>query len=107
MGGVAPHVFNRAASWNGSDKLLQLADHLRGKVIQEWGLLSDTQRSTYAIATTEIQNRLNPGSKMIAVQEFRHMAQKATSVGWNNHFEGPMGENTLLLRHVMFYCKDS
>jgi len=47
------------------------------KALQEWGLLSDTQRSTYAIATTEMQNRLDPGSKMIAVQEFRHMAQKA------------------------------
>jgi len=51
---------------------------LRGKALQDWDLLSDTQRSTYAIATTEVQNRLDPGSKMIAVQEFCHMPQKAT-----------------------------
>jgi len=60
-----------------------------------------------------MQSRLDPGSKMIAVQEFCNMAQKATDrslilfAGWNNHFEGPMEENTLLQRLVMPYCKVS
>ena len=50
---------------------------MRGKALQEWSLLSDNDRSTFTIATAEMQNRLDPGSKMIAVQEFRHMTQKS------------------------------
>ena len=73
-------MFERAASWNGwteQERLLQLAGHLRGKALQEWGLLNNDHKSTFARATTEMRNRLDPGSKMIAVQEFRHMAQKS------------------------------
>ena len=73
-------MFERAASWNGwteQDKLLQLAGYLRGKALQEWSLLSDSDQSTFTIATAEMQNRLDPGSKMIAVQEFRQMTQKS------------------------------
>ena len=73
-------MFERAASWNGwteQDKLLQLAGHLHGKALQGWSLLSDSDRSTFTIATAEMQNRLDPSSKMIAVQEFRHMTQKS------------------------------
>ena len=73
-------MFERAASWNGwteQERLLQLAGHLRGKALQEWGLLNNDHKSTFAKATTEMRNRLDPGSKMIAVQEFRHMAQKS------------------------------
>ena len=74
-------MFERAASWNGwteQDRLLQLARHLPGIALQEWNLLSESKKSTFTTATAETQNRLNPGSKMIAVHEFRHMAQKAT-----------------------------
>jgi len=62
-------MFERAATWNGwteSDKLIQLAGHLHGKALQEWGLLSDSQKSTFATATAQMWNRLDPGSKLIA-----------------------------------------
>ena len=67
-------MFKRVANWNGwgeQDKLLQLAGHLRGKAQQEWSLLSDSHKSTFATATAEMQNRLDPGSKIIHAQEFR------------------------------------
>ena len=76
-------MFERAASWNGwteQDRLLQLAGHLRGKALQEWNLLSSSHKSTFATATSEMQTRLDPGSKVIAVQEFRHMSQKPTEM---------------------------
>ena len=76
-------MFERTASWNGwteQERLLQLAGHLRGKALQEWSLLSDSHKSTFTRATAEMQNRLDPGSKMIAVQKFFHMAQKHTEL---------------------------
>ena len=72
-------MFEKAASWNGwteQERLLQLAGYLRGNVLQEWSLLSDSHKSTFTRATAEMKNRLDPGSKMIAVYEFHHMAQK-------------------------------
>ena len=76
-------MFERAASWNGwteQEKLLQLAGHPRSKALQEWNLLSGSHKSTFATATAEMQSRLDPGSKMVAVQEFRHKSQKPTEL---------------------------
>ena len=71
-------TFERATHWNywsEDEKLLQLAWYLRKKALQEWNLLSGTQKSSFSVATEEMQNRLDPGSKALAVQDFRHMVQ--------------------------------
>ena len=40
--------------------MLQLAGHLRGRAIQEWSLLDETEKHDF---------------KVLAVQDFRHLAQ--------------------------------
>ena len=68
--------FERAAAWNGwgeTEKLIQLAGHLRGKALQEWSLLGAADKAVY---TTILRDRLDPSRKALAVQDFRHLAQK-------------------------------
>ena len=68
--------FERAVAWNGwgeAEKLIQLAGHLRGKALQEWSLLG---AAVYKNATTILKDRLDPSRKALAVQDFRHLAQK-------------------------------
>ena len=71
----------RAGEWNGwSDKeqLLQLAGHLRGRALQEWNLLSREQLSNFDLAVKTLKERLDPGSKVLAGQDFRHTTQGET-----------------------------
>jgi len=71
-------ALQRAASWNGwteEDQLLQLAGHLRGRALQEWNLLDATEKTTFAKAIEAMRARLDPGSKTLAAQEFRHTIQ--------------------------------
>ena len=69
----------RAADWNSwaaDDLLIQLAGHLKGRALQEWNLFSESEKSTYEQATASLRSRLDPGSKLIATQDFRHAAQE-------------------------------
>ena len=71
--------FERTATWNGwgeGEKLIQLAGHLRGKALQEWSLLGAADKAVYKNATTVLKDRLDPSRKALAVQDFRHLAQK-------------------------------
>ena len=71
-------TFERAAHWNSwseDEKLLQLAGYLKKKALQEWNLLSGTQKSSFTVATEEMQNRLDLGSKALVAQDFRHTVQ--------------------------------
>jgi len=71
-------LFERAAHWNGwteEEKLLQIAGYFRRKALQEWNLLSETHKSSYTMAVREMQTRLDPGSKVMAAQDFRHTIQ--------------------------------
>ena len=73
-------ALQRAATWNGwceADLLLQFVGHLRGRALQEWELLSEDQRSTFCTAVDTLRERLDPGGRMLAVQDFRHAAQKS------------------------------
>ena len=68
----------RVAAWNGwteDDCLVQLAGHLRKRALQEWNLLTAEERSTFALATNALQNRLDPHSRILSAQEFRHAVQ--------------------------------
>ena len=71
-------ILERAATWNDwteDDRLLQLAGHLRGRALQEWELLSREDRQSYSQAVTALRTRLDPGSRTLAAQDFRHTVQ--------------------------------
>lgn len=73
-------ALQRASSWNAwseEELLLQLAEHLRGRALQEWGLLAEGDKQTYMSATDALRHRLDPGSKTMAAQDFRHTVQEA------------------------------
>ena len=68
-------TFERASTWNGwskSEKLLQLAGHSRGKVLQEWTLLDIDATKNFGTALAAMQNRLDPGGPALAAQDFHH-----------------------------------
>ena len=68
----------RAATWNEwteGELLLQLAGHLRGRALQEWGLLDDASKETYQTAVESLRMRVDPGSRTLAAQDFRHLTQ--------------------------------
>ena len=72
-------TLKRAANWNGwrdSDLLLQLAGHLKGRALQEWNLLPDDQKTTYDRAVIMLREKLGPGNRIMAAQDFRHAAQE-------------------------------
>ena len=67
-------ALQQAADWNGwseKETLMQLAGHLRGRDLQEWGLLSALEE-----ATAVLRSRLNPCSRALAAQDFRHASQR-------------------------------
>ena len=73
-------ALQRAATWNGcreADLLLQFAGHLRSRALQEWDLLFEDQKSTFCTAVDSLRERLDPGGRMVAVQDFWHAAQKS------------------------------
>ena len=70
----------RASSWNGwstTEKLMQLPGYLKGRALQEWRLLSRSEQQDYTTAINALRVRLDPGSKTMAAQDFRHSLQKS------------------------------
>lgn len=62
-------ALQRAAEWNAwseSETLIQLAGHLRGRALQE----------SLEEATTALHHRLDPSSRTLAAQDFRHASQR-------------------------------
>lgn len=73
-------ALQRAATWNNwpeEDHLLQLAGHLRGRALQEWELIPENLKGAIGTAVDALRDRLDPGGKVLAVQDFRHATQKA------------------------------
>ena len=71
-------TLKRVATWNhwtDEDCLVQLAGYLRKQALQEWNLLTKEERQTFASATDTLQNQLDPSSRVLAAQEFRHALQ--------------------------------
>ena len=69
----------RAADWNGwtqQELLWQLPGHLKGRARQEWSLISESEKSSYEDVVRTLRTRLDPGSKVLAAQDFRHTSQK-------------------------------
>ena len=68
----------RACTWNQwseEELLLQLAGHLQGHALQEWVLLDADTKKSYSKAVEALCTRLDPGSRALAAQDFRHTSQ--------------------------------
>jgi len=68
-------MLQRAARWNNwtaDELLIQLAGHLKGRARQEWYLLSESSKDSYEAGVTALRSRLDPGSRAMAAQDFRH-----------------------------------
>ena len=63
--------------WTDQDTLIQLTGHLRGRALQEWTLLRETEKGTLGeAAVTSLQSHLDPGSRALVALDFRHAAQR-------------------------------
>ena len=100
-------TLERAATWNGwseEEKLLQLAGHLRKRALQEWNLLDISDRREFSVAAKSLQDRLDPGSRTLAAQDFRHAAQQesesvmTSSLDWSGLSGLRMGTTVSLVR---------
>ena len=69
----------RAAEWNDwseHETLIQLAGHLRGRALQEWGLLTAREKKSLEEVTAVMRSHLDPSSRALAAQDFRHASQQ-------------------------------
>ena len=74
-------TLERASSWNcwtDEELLLQFAGHLRGWALQEWNLLRAVDKQSFKAATWALQNRLDPGCRALAAQDFCHTIQRGS-----------------------------
>lgn len=49
-----------------------------GPALQEWGLLEEVEKEDWGQAVTALRARLDPGSKVLAAQDFRHTSLKVS-----------------------------
>ena len=63
-------------AWSEEETLLQLAGHLRGRALEEWNLMEEGDRHDISKAKRLLRKRLDPGSKMLAAQDFRRASQQ-------------------------------
>ena len=71
-------ALQRASQWNQrteEEQLLQLAGHLRGRALQEWSLIIASDKQSWDDAVRALRSRLEPGSRVLAAQDFRHTSQ--------------------------------
>ena len=77
-------ALERASAWNSwtdEDLVLQIAGHLRGCALQEWNLLNEVDKATYAKASAALRERLDPGNKTLVAQDFRHVPTPGRECG--------------------------
>ena len=55
---------------------MQLPGYLRDRALREWCLLNPSEQQSYQSAIEALRIRLDPGSKTVAAQEFRHSLQR-------------------------------
>ena len=55
---------------------MQFAGFLRGKALQEWSLMSQSEHRTYKSAITGLKTRLHPGNKTLAVLDILDISHK-------------------------------
>ena len=72
-------ALKRAATWNAwssDETLIQLAGHLRGRAIEEWNLMDDSEKEDLEKAVDALKKRLDPNTTMLAAQDFRRATQR-------------------------------
>ena len=87
---------------------MQLAGHMRGRALQEWDLLDESDKATFAVATQSLRSRLDPGSRALAAQDFHHTIQgeaepQVSLEGLNKLFELPMEETVCRTRDTLLH----
>ena len=55
---------------------MQLTGHLKGRASQEFNLLESTEKESFESAVEALCSRLEPSSKAVSAQDFRHSMQK-------------------------------
>ena len=55
---------------------MQLAGHLKGRALQEYNLPRPEEKESFESAVEALRSRLEPGSKAVAAQDFRHATQR-------------------------------
>ena len=55
--------------WSPEECLMRLAGHLRGRALQELGLLEDSEKMNWDMAVAALCACLDPGNKQLAAQE--------------------------------------
>ena len=45
---------------------------MKGRTLQEWNLLREDEKESYDNGVAALRSRLDPGSKTMAAQDFRH-----------------------------------
>jgi len=63
-------------AWTTEERLMQLAGHLKGHTLQEYNLLRVEERESFESAVEALRSRLDPGSKAVAAQDFRHATHR-------------------------------
>ena len=63
-------------AWTAEERLMQLAGHLSRHALQEYKLLRPEKRESFESAIKTLRSHLDPGSKAVAAQGFRHAAQE-------------------------------
>jgi len=66
----------RASQWSKEELLMQLAEHMQGRALQEWSLIGTESKKSYKVATASLRTRLDRGSRTLAAQDFRHTFQR-------------------------------
>ena len=56
---------------------MQLPGYLQGRALQERRLIPPSEQKSYSTAVEALRVRLDPGSKTVAAQEFRHSLQRS------------------------------
>ena len=57
---------------------LQLAGHLRGRALEEWSFLEECDKVRWDDVVKALSTRLDPGSRVLAAQDFLCMSQGTT-----------------------------
>ena len=55
---------------------MQLAGHLKGHALQEYNLLRSEEKESFESAVEALCSHLEPGSKGVAAQDFKHATQR-------------------------------
>ena len=100
---LGTHI-QKGSDWNGwteDDRLIQLAGHLKGRALLEWNLLPESEKEMYGLAIAALKSRLDPGSKIMAAQDFCHTSQEEDKmvgdfIHWlEQHFKRAYGRDAI------------